>query len=85
MHSVQIFQNLFRLGKNASSKISIQKKQSTVQEFFQSSVLIKNWSKFSIFKAQCTIFSKPFSVFKKKCRQTFLPTKTKVQKLLKKF
>lgn len=77
MHSVQIFQNLFRLGKKPLQKFLFKKKTKHSSRIFQSSVLIKNWSKFSIFKAQCTIFSKTFSVLKKNAGKLFYLQKQK--------
>lgn len=56
MHSVRIFQNLFRLEKSLFAKFSIHKNQSTVQDFFKIVFLLKTGLNFLSVKTNSTVY-----------------------------
>lgn len=81
MHSVQIFQNLFRLGKKPLQKFLFKKKQSTVQEFFKVAFLLKTGQNFLSSKHSVRFFQKLF-LFLKKMPANFSTYKNKSPKII---
>lgn len=82
MHSVQIFQNLFRLGKKPLQKFLFKKKQSTVQEFFKVAFLLKTGQNFLSSKHSVRFFQKLFLFLKKKMSANFSTYKNKSPKII---